>query len=333
VEKQFEVDAAAVCKAFEGIIRRRPDSRLYLFLVRKADKEKKQVVLAESPTVKEVLDAVRGWQQAARNVPEVVIPLPPRRKGEKVIYGQSASPFPDQVVRLLSEEWIRGGLDRRKVEGVGLGQVLEVMLRIRGGWERTALFMLGLTVTRLGPLLSGLFGALLTDDSERWQKYPEHARRCALVGVSTLGILLDALGRRKETYMSDTAFLLGRLFALADTLHKEYCRHVRKGDIPPQLLGNSLIPVAAANPEDAVARLGQRIGIYKAWADKAEGEPYRLAKWAVRQMGDVCHQLHRPLPTHADQSFQAELFLGYMARSPGKAGPGDGDNDDPASRR
>ena len=50
--------------------------------------------------------------------------------------------------------------------------------------------------------------------------------------------------------MSDTAFLLGRLLALADTLHKEYCRRFRKGDVPLQLLGNALIPVAAANPEE-----------------------------------------------------------------------------------
>jgi hypothetical protein len=333
VQKQFETDATAVCRAFEGIVKRRPDSRLSLFLLRKADKEKKQVVLAESPTVKEALDAVHGWQRGARNVPEVVAPLPPQTEGEKVAPTGPPTPFPDQVVRLLSEEWVRGGLDCRKVEGVGLGQVLEVMLRVRGGWQRTALLMLGLTVARLGPLLSGFFGALLTGDSERWQQYPEHARRCALVAVSVLGILLHALGRLRESYMADTAFLLGRLLALADTLHKEYCRHVRRGDVPPQLLGNSLIPVAAANPEDAVARLGQRIGVYKAWADKAEGEPSRLAKWAVGQMGDVCHRLHRPLPTRADRTFQAELFLGYMARSPGKAGSGDGDTNDPASER
>ena len=67
-----------------------------------------------------------------------------------------------------------------------------------------------------------------------------------------------------------------------------------------------------------------------------EGEEYRLAKWAVGQMGEVCQQLPRPLalPTHANQTtFQAELFLGYMARSPRKAGPEDGDNNDSAAKR
>jgi hypothetical protein len=147
-----------------------------------------------------------------------------------------------------------------------------------------------------------------------------------------VGILLDALGRKKEIYMRDTAFLIGRLLALADTLHKEYCQHVRKGAIPPQLIGNALMPVAAVNPEDAVARLGQRLSIYQAWANtaKKDDEKYHLAKWAVGKMGEVCQQLPRPLPAGTDLTFQAELFLGYMARLPSKGEPGQGnDNTSP----
>jgi hypothetical protein len=70
-----------------------------------------------------------------------------------------------------------------------------------------------------------------------------------------------------------------------------------------------------------VDRLRDRMMIYKAWADKGNGEEYRLAKWAVGQMGQVCQQLSQsPLPTGTDQVFRAELFLGYMARSPGEKG-------------
>jgi hypothetical protein len=111
------------------------------------------------------------------------------------------------------------------------------------------------------------------------------------------------------------------LLSFADTLHREYCRHVRDGGIPPQLIGNALMPAAADSPQDAVDRLRERMTIYKAWADKGDGEEYRLAKWAVSQMGQVCHQLSQsPLPTETDQIFRAELFLGYMARSPSEKG-------------
>lgn len=115
--------------------------------------------------------------------------------------------------------------------------------------------------------------------------------------------------------MNGPAFLLGRLLSLADTLHREYCTHVRDGNIPPQLIGNALMPAAAERPQDALDRLRERIMIYKAWADKGTGDKYRLAKWAVSQMGQVCNQLAElTLPTEPGQPFRAELFLGYMAR-------------------
>ena len=58
--------------------------------------------------------------------------------------------------------------------------------------------------------------------------------------------------------MTGHVYLVGRLLALADTLHREYCIHVRggEGSIPPQLIGNALMPVAAISPEAAVERLG-----------------------------------------------------------------------------
>ena len=119
--------------------------------------------------------------------------------------------------------------------------------------------------------------------------------------------------------MSGPAFLVGRLLSLADTLHREYCQHVRGGEIPPQLIGNGLMPAAADNATDAVDRLRERMMIYKAWADKVNGDKYRLAKWAVGQMGQVCQELSESeLPVETNQAFRAELFLGYMARQGGE---------------
>jgi hypothetical protein len=157
LQKQLAVDTEEVCKAFAGIAERRPESRLCLFLIRKADKEKKQVVLAETPTVVEVLTAAHRWQQAANNIPEIVVPLPPKGRGEKAIPASPEAPRLTRVVRLLSEAWVRDGLKSVKVEGVGFGQVLEVMLQTRAGWQQTTHLMLRVTADRLGPLFSGLF--------------------------------------------------------------------------------------------------------------------------------------------------------------------------------
>ena len=158
---------------------------------------------------------------------------------------------------------------------------------------------------------------------QRWEDYPARSREIALRAVSTLGILLDAIGRRKEMYMSGTAFLVGRLLSLADTLHREYCKHVRGGDIPPQLIGNGLMPAAADNPKDAVDRLRERMMTYKAWADKGDGEEYRLAKWAVGQMGQVCQRLSELDATHRNRSsFPSRAFPWLHGPSARRKGPG-----------
>jgi hypothetical protein len=314
---QFENDARALCRALEGIIKYRPQSRLDLLLIGRADKGKKQVLMHMTLTPQELFDAAERWQQGVReNLPTVTLPLPPEERGQKAIEGQPLPPYPDRVVRLLSSEWVRGGTDELKLEGPALRQVLDMMLRSPGKWREAAQNILDLTVRRIGPLLVGVNAAFHSGGKVQIEKFKPPAREAALRAAALLGILLDALARKKEVYMNDTAFQLGRLLALADTLPREYCVHVRKGSIPPQLIGNALMPAAADNPEDAIDRLRERINIYQAWAMKSSGDEYRLAKWAVGQMGDICHAIKRPLPTKTDQAFRAELFLGYMARTP-----------------
>jgi hypothetical protein len=314
---QFENDAKALCRALEGIIKHRPLSRLHILLIGKADKEKKQVLMHLTPTPQDMLDAAERWQRGVRdNLPLVIIPIPPMEKGQKAIKRQPLPPYPDRVVRLLSSEWVRGGMDELNLEGPALRQVLDLMLRSPGKWVEAAKNLLHLTVQRIGPVMVGVIAAFHTGEREQFEKFKLPAREAALRGIALLGILLDAFGRKKEVYMEDTAFRLGRLLSMADTLHREYCVHVRKGSIPPQLIGNALMSAAADNPEDAIDRLRERMNIYQAWATKISGEEYRLAKWSVGQMGEICHAIKRPLPTKTDQTFRAELFLGYMARPP-----------------
>ena len=310
LQKKFAVDAETVCKALGSIAEKEPESKLNLFLIRKVDKEKKQIVLSESPTVKEILDGARWWQLAAANVPESMLSIP-ARPGDNAIRVEDHVPYPDQVVRLLSGQWVENGKRSTSVEGVGLGHVLDLMLRKPGKWEPVAHHMLDLTMRRLSPLLLGVFGSRHRNDLSDWN---EPSLKTSLRAMNTLGILLYAIGRRKEAYMSGTAYLVGRLLSLADTLHAEYKR-VRGDKLPPRLIGNDLMSAAADNPRDAVDRLRERMMIYKAWPNQGDDKDYRLAKWAVGQMGRVCQQLSElELPSQTDQTFRAELFLGYMAR-------------------
>jgi hypothetical protein len=123
--------------------------------------------------------------------------------------------------------------------------------------------------------------------------------------------------------MKDSIYQVGRLLALADSLHFQYCKWVRtsddkrksgKVDAPSELLGNSLFNFALDNPVAALARLAERIRPYKGWADTYSGESAGLVHWFVRQLGECERQLDATgLPTRMEDIHKAQLLLGYLA--------------------
>ena len=74
--------------------------------------------------------------------------------------------------------------------------------------------------------------------------------------------------------MNDNPYLIGRLLSLADRLHRNYCDHERDGKLPPQLIGNALMPTALDNPAAGLARLSERLPLY-----------YRVAETALADCG------------------------------------------------
>lgn len=327
-EKQFEIAAQAVCEALDGIAQERPDSRLNLFIIRGASLGQAQVVLADAPTVQEVLAGARRWQDGSANVPPIVLPFP-IGKNQKADWRAPHAPYLSQVVRLLGRQWVLDarGASANYCHGVQLGEVLDLMLRKPGKWQQAAQHLLDLALQRTQNLLIALFAAWRSDTERRPQhridRYSTDARTAALGAASLLGLLLHSLGRNKESYMDSAPFLVGKLLALADLLHREYCEHVRGGSIPPQLIGNAFMPVARDNPDAALDRLSERLRIYKAWADKVKGSEAPLAKWTLSQMGDVARDLHNVgRPAKMGETDRAELLLGYIARAAGSGASG-----------
>lgn len=118
--------------------------------------------------------------------------------------------------------------------------------------------------------------------------------------------------------MSSAPFLVGQMLALTDTLHKEYCQHVRKGELPPQLIGNALMTTALDNPTAGLARLSERIAPYQAWANTATGEGVGLAKWVLQRYQHVTEELGKQtLPQQCEDADKAQMLLGYLARIEG----------------
>lgn len=316
-EAAFEAISQNVCSALNAESGIKKDSLLRLFVLTKLDPGRKQVVISDFFSVEKVISGAEDWRKAARNHPPFWVFLPPSIKGEKALKTEPFCISPADFMRSFHFQWLRNGKEKSAVPGVSLREVYNLFLSCGSSeGKKIAEKFLRLLLNRLTPLFFGIGQA---KGSGNWVDISEDSKRSVLKGFSALAILLDKLGSKKEEFMKGSAFYLGRLFSLADTLHKEYCVNVRKNQknpIPPQLIGNALLGTAVANPEKGLARLRERIMIYKAWADKASGEEFKLAKWALSQMGKVSNELcNLELPKTSDDSVKAQIFLGYLSYS------------------
>jgi hypothetical protein len=220
------------------------------------------------------------------------------------------------------------------VVGPGLGEVLHLMLRTEGRWEPAARRMLDMLVQRLTPLLIGVFGAQHAYGPRKAQNkpeplfdYPRSSREAALRTIAVAAILLDALGEQKERYMNNAPFQVGQMLALADTLHKDYCTVVRKGQLPNSLIGTALMRRGLDNPAAAIADLGERMMEYVRWAktvDTPQGDDNEQQRIAVNEARKKLRQ-YQPLaaalaaadlPTEVDDVQKAQILLGFLASPP-----------------
>jgi hypothetical protein len=347
---QFEIDVKAVSDALDGIVQEYPKSRLNLFLIREVSDGQIHIVLAESLPVKVVLDSAKRWQQAAKeNVPEVKIYLQAdeRRKDKIIPAVEHARPVPlhpDQVVRLLSYQWLRDGASPKGANGKpqkakqeiiapGLGEVLSVMLRTEGKWEISTRNILNLLIRRVSPLIIGLFGAKHSygfrksiGQHEPYYDYPRESRETALQAVAIIGILLNSLNISKENYMKEITYLIGQMLSLADTLHYDYCVVVRDGKIPNSLIGTSLMRRALDDPSSALAELAERIIEYVRWAKVVEvskdwSDKKRIAvneaRKKLRQYQSLSDAIEPSnLPRECNDLMKAKLLLGFLASQP-----------------
>jgi hypothetical protein len=257
-----------------------------------------------------LISGAAEWQAGCENIP--LISLNIGTKGKPQWLGAEV-PFPGEAVRCLSVAWFQGGEKSELIHGLTIGEGIALLLASKAETQRIARRSLHLLIHNASPLLV----ALGQVDHRRSGpiRLDRRSFYYAKLLPSLLGLFLYKLNCMKGEYMRTAPFLVGRFLALADLLHKEYCRHVRSGQLPPQLIGNALMPAAMGNPELGLARLQDRLRVYQAWANTAQGEDLGLAKWALKQMGSVSSELAEfDLPKRTNDSGKAQMLLGYLAR-------------------
>jgi hypothetical protein len=134
---------------------------------------------------------------------------------------------------------------------------------------------------------------------------------------SLCGLLLFKKGIRKEEYMNDYVFYLGRYFAVVDDLYIQYHTDVRSGNIPMSLLGNDHMKLALQNPLEAFLTLSSRLAHpYYSWAKRVrtDEKPGQIAKCCIRKIAELTDELSKAqLPTEINDSEKAKLLLGYLS--------------------
>lgn len=320
--------------------------------LRKVDTGNAKAILHRSLTVGGLYEAATAWGEALGNLPPwLVMPVPTRDKTVRRRGAPAITPL--QLPRATRGLFIRGGTKRAEREPVGItaSDALALFLS-EAGAERIARAALRTVLARQDGLLSGAAHSLRKDAARDGFKHArEFDRLAALQTAGLLGLLLAKIEQRRETYMSDAAFRLGQLLAAADTVHVGFCMDKRGGEVPPTLLGNSVLATAQTDPERALSVLCRRWKPYGAWAKNPkilakadsttpkvekegdEGQPgassgkgrsekrTRMgqaladAYWTARNVDEISRALHGALPTARDTNdrFRAELLLGYVA--------------------
>ncbi len=310
---RFVECAKNVTDALRSIPRPLRDIDMRVFALRKIDKARTQVSCNRNYSAERLIAAAEEWQLGSGNAPSIQIKQWGKEKGSKPEWNSLEVPFPLEVIWCLNTVWNKVANTPSRVREFsssdGIGLLLDKRVRIAPLLERA----LHAAIRNGGNLLMAMAHAHHSGDIHKiGGKYEKQK----LLLPAMLGLFLAKLGRKKEEYMKSAPYLIGRMLSLADQIHYHYCRHVRNGQAPTQLIGNALMATALEEPEKALALYAQRILPYQAWAKTTSGEDAGLAKYFLSELGKTCSDVALvDVPRRCADADKAQMLLGYLARA------------------
>ena len=323
-EQKFTKLSESVIRHLKGLGGTARNDLIEIFSLRKMDKARTKVVYYRNTSITMLETASREWQDGCKNIPSLDIKdwsaKDEKTKKAKPEHVFSEIIFPLKIYRYLNTVWKQTG------EQAGTTKIFTptdgLCLLLDTGAQSLPTNMLGrFNQNAIGYFLNLCYCKGRDEVSKVTNKnfYP-----------SILGLLLYKLGHKKDFYMNETAFLLGRFLRVADELHKLYCVNVRKNDLPPELCGSSLLVAMQENPVMTLAQLCQRSAPYTKWAKSYQNkENAGLVHYWLNIWGDIAVQLHNvDKPQRLDHAQRAEVFLGYLASFPKKNENDDTDSTD-----
>ena len=316
---RFEDCAKQVTQTLRGIMTSNPNLDIRVFLLRKMDAARTRVSSNKRCSAEHFIRAAEQWQKGCNNHPTIKIKqFGTLNKENKPEWSETETPYPMQVVWVLNTLWSHKGDLISRVKSITTDDGISLLIEDGQALSQVIDRLLYTGVNNLTGLIIAIGHAHAQGQVHTVEKHTRQALIQALFSPSILGLLLYKLNIHKEQYMKSSSYLIGRLLSLADQLHYHYCKHVREGSIPPQLMGNALMPTALEQPITALALYCNRILPYQAWAkatqDKeAIGFLHELGKIAL-ELGNICDEdATITIAETCTDAEKAQMLLGYLA--------------------
>jgi hypothetical protein len=312
-ESRFEALAEQFITAFNKIKPQDRPENIRIFALQQippALSKRAKVIFTRNLSADGLIHSITEWRCGCSNLPD------------KAQVGPDI-PFPLDTSKIVNKVWKQDGTradGKNAVKHLHYYQGMELLLD-----EPQESFLLrvlhAVTTHSLGLVL------FVADNLPRCKKAAkdihkenmlkeEIGRLCPL-----LGLLLYKSDIKKECYMHDVAYLLGQVLKISDALHELYCEIKREGDVPPQLVGNSVFVAASETPVRSLALLGTRMMPYLAWARQYRSQKKDksdLVGWFLSRYEVITPQLHLKLTENVrfGDLEKAQLFIGYLAELP-----------------
>ena len=270
---------------------------IQLFILKKISRGQTKVVYSRLTSPYQLKQQGEEWVSGCLNN------LPPFH------FKQFQVPYPLEVADILNYSWKQDGtITTDRFKPVHKYRGMELLLEPDTPIQQD-LHMLVQSCTAIAPYLGSHDEKI---SSILWKVKQQ---------ISLLGFLLYRMQIRKEHYMNSFPFQYGQLLKAADELHILYCRIVRNGDFPVQLVGSGLYRAATEAPIRTLDLLQQRMAPYTVWAKtyrmKNESES-GLAGWLYSVIEKTANQLSKEWADQVrlNDADKAQMFLGYLGSLP-----------------
>jgi len=325
---KFENIAEDLVQTLRGLPPEKKITNIQIFAIRKMDRARSKIVYFRNHNTEQIIKSAEAWKKGFANIPSITFRVGSQKKDSEAKAMpkniKPEIPKPLHIAKIVNKSWKMDGAPAGELKMVKYYQGLELLLE-QNRYD-LAVYLLSILLPNTYGLVIYLGNLLHSDGVIPGNKFqPENY----LFLPSLIGMLLYSQNRVKEEYMEDIPYLMGQILKISDELHTFYCKVVRDGNVPPQLVGNSLMASALEAPERTLAQLGQRILPYLAWAKQyrtknceIKGKESWRAAWYLGLYERNATIFKDKFAVLQNIQFKdrekAELFIGYLADFPKK---------------